>query len=218
LPKQTRIVLVEDHRILREGLRAIFNAQPDLEVVGEAGDGGEAIHRAQELQPDVMVLDISMPRMNGLEAIKDIKRIAPSVRILILSVHKTDEYLFTAIRAGANGYLSKDASADELVAGVRSVAAGKRFLGEPIATQFFEAYLDGRGLEGQGGTGDPLSAREREVLKLVAEGYRSRQIGEYLCISEKTVERHRSNLMRKLRVKNVSGLTAYAIEKGLVTR
>ena len=218
MPKQTRILLVEDHRILREGLRAIFNAQPDLEVVGEAADGGEAIHRAQELQPDVLVLDISMPRMNGLEAIKDIKRVAPSVRILILSVHKTDEYLFTAIRAGANGYLSKDSSADELVVGVRSVAAGKRFLGEPVATQFVEAYLDGRGFEGQGGTGDPLSAREREVLKLVAEGYRSRQIGEYLCISEKTVERHRSNLMRKLRVNNVSGLTAYAIEKGLVTR
>jgi two-component system, NarL family, response regulator NreC len=216
--KKTRILLVEDHRILREGVRAILNAKPDLEVVGEASDGGEAIHRAQDLQPDLVVLDLSMPRMNGLEAIKDIKRVAPGTRILILSVHKTDEHVFSAIRAGADAYLSKDASADELVVGVRSVAAGERYLGAPVATQLVQAYLEGRGLDSPGNPGDPLSSREREVLKLVAEGYRSRQIGEYLCISEKTVERHRSNMMRKLHVNNASGLTAYAIEKGLVSR
>lgn len=218
MSKQTRILLVEDHRILREGLRAILAAQPDFVVLGEAGDGGEAIRRAQELQPDLVMLDLSMPRMNGLDAIKDIKRVAPRTRVLILTVQKDDEYVFSAIRAGANGYMLKDSSAAELMAGVRRVAAGERYLSPAVASRFVEAFLDGKGADGPDPNADLLSGREREVLKLVAEGYRSRQIGEYLSISEKTVEKHRANLMRKLQLKNVSGLTAYAIEKGLVNR
>jgi DNA-binding NarL/FixJ family response regulator len=218
LLKQTRILLVEDHRILREGVRAILAAQPDFEVVGEAADGGEAIRCAQELQPDVILLDLSMPRMNGLEALKGIKRVAPDARVVILTVQKGDEYIFSAIRAGADGYLLKDSSAAELVLGVRSVVVGERYLSAPVASRLVDALLDGKGLDARDPAGDVLSAREREVLKLVAEGYRSRQIGEYLCISEKTVEKHRANLMRKLQVNNAAGLTAYAVEKGLVTR
>jgi DNA-binding NarL/FixJ family response regulator len=217
-PSPTRILLVDDHRILREGVRAILNAQPDLQVVGEAEDGGDGIRQAQALQPDLVVLDMSMPRTNGIDAIKDIKRVAPGARVMIMSAHKSEEYVFSAIRAGADGYLSKDSGADELVVGVRNVAAGERYLGAQVATQFVGAYLGGRGMQGAVPAGDTLSPREREVLKLVAEGYRSREIGEYLSISEKTVERHRANLMRKLAVNNVSGLTAYAIERGLVTR
>lgn len=218
MPQQTRILLVEDHRILREGLRAIFDAEPGFAVVGEAGDGGEAIRRAQELQPDLIVLDLSMPRMNGLDALKDLKRVAPGARVLILTAQLGEEYVFGALRAGADAYLSKDSGAAELVLGLRSVAAGERFLGSRIATQFTQAYLEGRAPNPQGAIPDLISRREREVVKLVAEGYRSREIATYLSISEKTVEKHRANLMRKLQVTNVSGLTAYAIEKGLVTR
>lgn len=214
----TRILLVEDHRILREGVKAILNAEPGFEVIGEAADGGEAIRRAQELQPDVVLLDQSMPRMNGLDALRDIKRVAARARVLVLTAQKGDEYAFGAIRAGANGYLVKDASTAELVAAVRTVAAGKRYLSPPIAARFAETFPNDKGLEEQLPNADLLTPREREVLKLVAEGYRSRQIAEYLSISEKTIEKHRASLMRKLQVTNVSGLTAYAIEKGLVSR
>ncbi|HYN77851.1 MAG TPA: response regulator transcription factor [Lamprocystis sp. (in: g-proteobacteria)] len=218
MPKPTQILLVEDHRILREGLRAILEAQPDLAVLGEAEDGAEAVRRARALQPDLVVLDLSMPRMNGLDALADIKRVAPGTRVLILTAQTGDEYVFSALRAGADGYLLKDSTAAELLAGVRSVAAGERHLSPEVAARFVETYPKGTELADRTFNGDPLSTREREVLKLVAEGYRSRQIAEVLSISEKTVEKHRASLMRKLQVKSVSGLTAYAIDRGLVTR
>lgn len=218
VPKKIRILLVEDHRILREGLRAILDEQPDFAVVGEAPDGGEAIRRIQELEPDAVVLDLSMPRMNGLEALREMKRLVPKTRVVVLTAHKEDEYVFGALQAGADAYLCKDASATELVAGVRSAARGKRYLGAAIATRFAETNSNGRAPNALALNGDGLSKREREVLKLVAEGYRSRQIAGYLGISEKTVEKHRASLMRKLHATNVSGLTAYAIEKGMVTR
>jgi two-component system response regulator NreC len=222
LTKATRIVLAEDHRILREGLRAIFAGEPDLQLVGEAADGREAIDLARELQPDLVLLDLSMPRMDGLAALKDIKRVAPRARVLVITVHRTEEYVFQAIEHGADGYLLKDASATELLLAVRSVLAGDRYLCPAVATQVVTAYLKNKGAR-QGVPGprsalDSLSTREREVLKLVAEGYRSREIGEFLSISEKTVEKHRANLMRKLGMNSATALTAFAIEKGLVTR
>ncbi len=214
--KMIHILLVEDHRILREGLRAILDAQPDLAVVGEAEDGGKAIHQARELQPDVVLLDLSMPRMNGLEAIKGIKRVAAGTRVIILSVHKDGEYVQGALSAGADGYLTKDSSGDELATGVRSVAAGACYLCRAV-TDRMDPIGNSRGSLAHAPNGDLLTPREREVLKLVAEGYRSRQVAEYLCISEKTVEKHRASLMRKLGATNVSGLTAYAIQHGLVS-
>lgn len=217
MTKKTRILLVDDHRILREGLRAILAAERDFEIVGEGADGREAIRLAQELQPDVVVMDQSMPRLNGTDALTHLRRVAPGARLMLLTVHKADEYVFSALRAGVDGYMLKDSSAAELVIGVRSVAAGERYLSPPVATQVLQAYSLGKTLDAHAFSGDQLSVREREVLKLVAEGYRSRQIAEYLHISEKTVEKHRSNLMRKLKVNSVSGLTAYAIEKGLVS-
>ena len=215
--KMIRILLVEDHRILREGLRAILNAQPDLAVVSEASDGGEAISRARELQPDVVLLDLSMPRMNGLEAIKGIKRVAAGARVIILSVHKDGEYVQGALSAGADGYLTKDSSGDELASGVRSAAKGTRYPCRAVANHPLDPINGGRLSQANAPNGDLLTPREREVLKLVAEGYRSRQVAEYLFISEKTVEKHRANLMRKLGATNVSGLTAYAIEHGLIS-
>jgi two-component system response regulator NreC len=217
-----RIVLVEDHRILREGLRAIFASEPDLVLVGEATDGLEGIQHAKELQPDLLILDLSMPRMDGLAALKEIKRVAPKTRVLIMTAHRNEEYIFRAIDNGADGYLLKDASAAEMLLAVRSVLAGERYLSAAVATQVVAAFLNRKGgTERPAGTRsvlDTVSEREREVLKLVAEGYRSREIGELLCISEKTVEKHRANLMRKLGVNSASALTAFAIEKGLVTR
>ena len=222
LNNPTRIVLAEDHRILREGLRAIFGGEPDLELVGEAEDGREAIHRARELQPDLLILDLSMPRMDGLAALKEIKRVAPRTRVLVMTVHRTEEYVFEAIEGGADGYVLKDASATELLLAVRSVLAGDRYLTAAVATQVVTAFLKGKGARQATARPrsalDTLSTREREVLKLVAEGYRSREIGEFLCISEKTVEKHRANLMRKLGINSATALTAFAIEKGLVTR
>jgi two-component system, NarL family, response regulator NreC len=222
LEKPARIVLAEDHRILREGLRAIFAGVPGLELVGEAADGREAINQARELRPDLLILDLSMPRMDGLSALGEIKRVAPGTRVLVMTVHRTEEYVFKAIEGGADGYVLKDASASELLLAVRSVLAGERYLCAAVATQVVSALLNGKG--NRQGTPKPrsaletLSAREREVLKLVAEGYRSRAIGELLFISEKTVEKHRANLMRKLGINSATALTAFAIEQGLVTR
>lgn len=222
MARRARIILAEDHRILRDGLRALLAAEPDLELVGEAQDGREAINQARGLQPDVLILDLSMPRTDGLTALKEIKRVAPTTRVLIMTVHRNEEYVFQAIEDGADGYLLKDASASELMVALRSVLAGERYLCSAVATQVVDAYLEGK--RGRNGTARPrtpfdtLSTREREVLKLVAEGYRSREIGELLCISEKTVEKHRANLMRKLGISNASGLTAFAVERGLITR
>jgi DNA-binding NarL/FixJ family response regulator len=220
LTKTTRIVLAEDHRILREGLRAIFAGEPDLELVGEATDGLEAIQQARELHPDLLILDLSMPRMEGLAALKEIKRIAPKTRVLIMTAHRNEEYIFRAMDYGADGYLLKDASATELLLAVRSVLAGDRYLSAAVATHLVAAFVDRQGASGYAAAPrsplDTISAREREVLKLVAEGYRSREIGTFLCISEKTVEKHRANLMRKLGVNNASALTAFAVEHGLV--
>ena len=217
-----RILLAEDHRILRDGLRAIFRGEPDLALVGEAVDGREAIALARELQPDLVILDLSMPRTDGLSALAEIKRVAPQARVLVMTVHRTEEYVFKAIEGGADGYLLKDASASELLLAVRSVLAGDRYLCAAVASQFVTAFLNGKGKRRAAPKPisplETLSGREREVLKLVAEGYRSREIGDFLCISEKTVEKHRANLMRKLGINSATGLTAFAVEKGLVTR
>jgi len=211
-------VIAEDHTILRAGLCALFAQRSDLEVVGEAADGREAIRCAEELRPDLMLLDLSMPRTNGLEALQDIKRVSPGTRVLVLTVHKTEDYVFTALKAGADGYVLKDSTATELQLAVRSVLDGERYLAPAIASRVINGYLGSRDEPSPGPSFTELSTREREVLKLIAEGYRNREIGEYLCISPKTVEKHRANLMDKLQLHSVPALTAYAIEKGLITR
>jgi DNA-binding NarL/FixJ family response regulator len=213
-----RIVIVEDHTILREGLRALLSSHPDLHVVGEAVDGRDGIRCVEELGPDLVLLDLSMPRMDGMDAIREIRRRSPQTKILALTVHKAEEYVLAALRAGADGYALKDSTHAELVTAIRSVLAGKRYLSPGVSEQVIEGYLAGKRAETPRSKWAGVTQREREVLKLIAEGYRNREIAELLCISVKTVEKHRSNLMEKLDLHNVSDLTAYAIERGIVSR
>jgi DNA-binding NarL/FixJ family response regulator len=211
-----RVVIVEDHRILREGLRALISSDPACEVVGEAGDGLEATRCAARLKPDLVLLDLSMPRMGGLDAIKEIRKQCPETRILILTVHSTDEFILAALKAGAHGYLLKDATHSELMRAIDVVLGGQIYLSPGVSRRVVEGYLIGRKTVKSSSGWDTLTERERQILKLIAEGKKNREIADYLCISPKTAERHRANLMEKLDLHNVSALTALAIEKGLL--
>jgi len=211
-----RIFIVEDHTLLRAGLRALLLQDPDLEIVGEADNGRDAIRAIGSLAPDLVLMDISMPGMNGIEAMMDIKRRNPDTRVLVLTIHKTDEYIHESLRAGADGYILKDATHDELRVAIRSVLNGKTYLSPDISGKVIHGYLGTGKTDNAGSTWDTLTHREREVLKLVAEGHPNKFIADYLCLSIKTVEKHRSNLMKKLDLHNASTLTSYAIEKGLV--
>ena len=214
-----KIVLAEDHTILREGVRALLSAEPDLEIVGEAENGQDALRLANQLAPDMVLMDLTMPRSNGTEAIAAIKRRNPDTRIIALTVHKTEEYIRAALDAGASGYVLKDDSHQDLLHAIRNVLRGRVYLSPGITDRVVTGYLDQR--SGQPDAEAPrswdlLTAREREIIKLIAEGNKNRTIAEYLSVSTKTVEKHRSNLMQKLNLHNASALTAYAFENGLV--
>jgi two-component system response regulator NreC len=211
-----RIVIAEDHTILREGLRSLLSSHEEFEIVAEAGDGIEAVALATKLKPDLVLMDLSMPRMNGMEAIREITRRIPETKILALTVHKAEEYFLAALDAGAAGYLLKDATHDELVAAIRTILAGKPFLSPYISRQVLDGYLEGKKRGIKTTAWDTLTQREREVLKLIAEGQRNKDVADILCISVKTVEKHRANLMQKLDLHSVSAMTAYAIRKGLL--
>jgi DNA-binding NarL/FixJ family response regulator len=212
-----RIVLVEDHTLLRAGLRALLCHDPDLEVVGEAANGRDAVRAISDLSPDLVIMDLTMPGMNGVEAIAQIKRRYPQVRILVLTLHRADEYIHESLKAGADGYILKDASHDELRVAIRSVLNGKTYLSPDISNKVVSVYLGGGKSTGSSSAWESVTHRERQVLKLVAEGRANKFIAEYLCLSVKTVEKHRSNLMRKLDLHNASMLTAFAIGKGLLS-
>jgi DNA-binding NarL/FixJ family response regulator len=197
-----RIVIAEDYTILREGLRAILSANPEFEVVGEAEDGREAIHCVEKYKPDLALMDLSMPRMNGMEAIREIKKISPQTKILVLTIHKAEEYILGTLNAGADGYVLKDSTRAE----------------PGISEKVIDGYLDGRKILKERTSWETLTHREREILKLIAEGYKNKKIADFLCISVKTVEKHRANLMQKLDLHSTSALTALALEKGLVER
>ena len=218
MKKSYRIVIAEDHTILREGLRALLSADPQFDVVGEAGDGRAAIRRCDELAPDLVLMDLSMPRMHGFDAIKEIKRQSPEIKIIVLTVHKTDEYILATLQAGADGYVLKDATQSELVMAIRNVLAGKRYLSPGISDRVIEGYLEGKETIKTSSAWDTLTRREREVLKLIAEGYKNKEVADHLFISLKTVEKHRANLMKKLDLHNAAELTALAMEKGLIER
>lgn len=213
-----KIVIAEDHTILREGLRMLLSSNPDLDVVGEAQDGLEAIRAAEAFKPDLILMDLSMPRMNGMGAIQEIKKQCPSTKILVLTVHKTEEYILATLKAGADGYVLKDATHSELMLAIEHIFSGKSYLSPGISEKVIEGYLEGRKTIKSSTSWDTLTQREREILKMIAEGYKNKDIADYLCISAKTVEKHRANLMKKLDLHSASSLTAFAMEKGLITK
>ena len=216
--EKKKILIVEDHTILREGLKALLATNPDIEIAGEAEDGREAIWLVEKLNPDMVLMDLSMPRMDGIQAIREIKKRWPKKRVLALTAHKTEEYVLTTLQAGADGYLLKDSTYQEMMTAVKSVLSGKRYLSPGISEKVIEGYLEGKQTIKVQGAWDNLTAREREVLKLIGEGYRNKEIADLLVISPKTIEKHRANLMIKLNFHNVSQVTAYAIEMGLVVK
>jgi two-component system response regulator NreC len=214
--KKIRVVLADDHRMMREGIRALLERQKDIEVVGEAADGREAVRLATQLSPDLVVMDVSMPLLNGIEATRQIRRDCPKVSILILTVHESEEYVAQLLAAGADGYIIKRAAGDELISAIRAVNQGEAFLHPSVARVVIEDYVR-RLKEGEGlGVQDVLTDREREVLQLIAEGYTNREIADLLHVSIKTVQNHRSKIMNKLDLHDRGELIKYAIQQGII--
>ena len=209
-----RILLVDDHVVVRQGIKALFSDEPDLEIVGEADDGRAALQSVSELEPDVVLMDISMPGLNGIEATRQIRQNNPEVKVVVLSMHSNEEYVFQVLRAGASGYVLKQSDSSEVLTAIRAALAGGSFLSPPISRTVIDDYV--RRAEARGGDDDLelLTSREREVLQLLAEGLSNREIAEQLSISIKTVETHRSNMMNKLGVGSKTELVKYALRKG----
>jgi DNA-binding NarL/FixJ family response regulator len=214
VPLTTKILIADDHALVRRGIRLILDGEPDLSVVAEAGDGAEALGRALATDVDLAILDVSMPRLTGLQAARQLARQRPSLRILMLSMHDDEHYLFEALKAGASGYVLKSVADRDLVEACRATMRGEPFLYPAAVSALIRAHLD-RGRDGDLPE-DILTPRESEVLKLVAEGHSTREIAEELVISPKTVERHRANILEKLGMRDRVELTRYAIRRGLV--
>ena len=214
-PLKTRILLADDHAVVRKGLRMVLDAEPDLEVVAEASDGSEALERAAADDVHLAILDVSMPRLTGIQAARELARRRPELRILILSMHDNERYFFEALRAGASGYVLKAAADRDLVEACRATMRGEPFLYPDAVTALIRDYLE-RARDGELPPEDPLTPRESEIVKLIAEGNSSREIAELLVISDKTVERHRANVLEKLGMRDRVDLTRYAIRRGLV--
>ena len=212
-----RVLLAEDHTIVRKGLRALLEDEPGMEVVGEAGTGREVVEKAEQLLPDVVLMDITMPDLNGLEATRRIKKRLPEIEVLVLTVHTNEEYIFQILRAGASGYVVKQAAPAELVTAIRAVQRGDSFLSPSISKRVIEEYVRQAKRTKEEEDYDPLTGREREVLQLIAEGHSNREIAELLHISVKTVDNHRTHLMEKLDIHNAAQLTQYAIQRGMIS-
>jgi two-component system response regulator NreC len=213
MPK-ARILLVEDHIVVRQGLKALLSGEADIEVVGEADNGREALQRVSDLQPDLVLMDISMPGLNGIEATRQICQNHPGVEVVILSMHSNEEYVFQVLRAGASGYVLKQSDSSEVLTAIRAALAGGSFLSPPISRAVIDDYIHRAEARGRSDTLDLLTPREREVLQLLAEGLSNQEIADQLSISVKTVETHRGNMMKKLSVESKTELVKYALRKG----
>jgi DNA-binding NarL/FixJ family response regulator len=211
------IVLAEDHVIVREGVRVLLDSEPEFQVVGEASDGLEAVRVVERLRPQILVLDMTMPSLNGLEVVRQISHRVPDTRCLYLSIHADEGYVVQGLRAGARGYVLKSAHASELVEAIRRVAAGERYLSPSLSNRAIEVYAQAQHLASSPDPFEALTSREREVLQLAAEGHNNPKIGARLHISPRTVEIHRANLMRKLRLGNQTDLIRYAFRRGLLS-
>jgi DNA-binding NarL/FixJ family response regulator len=206
-----RVLIADDHAVVRDGLRALLEADKVIQVVGDAANGRDAVRQAAQLCPDVILVDIAMPELNGIEATRQMRQLCPSARVIILSMHSTAEHIFQSLQAGACGYLLKESAGREVVAAVRAVCAGQRYLSQKISDQALDDYARGRAASPL----DRLSPREREILQLVVEARSSAEIAATLSLSPKTVETYRSRLMDKLGVGDLPGLVKFAIQHGL---
>jgi DNA-binding NarL/FixJ family response regulator len=211
-----RILLADDHTLLRAGLKMMLNAQPDMEVIGEAQDGRQTILEAQKLQPDIILMDITMPDLNGIEATRQIKRLLADVKILVLTMHENDEYVFQALRAGASGYMLKEAADTELITAIHVITSGQFYLSPTAQSVVIGDYLQRVRTGEERDSYSSLTEREREILKLVAEGHTNNQIAERLIISPKTVDTHRTHVMDKLNLHSRAELVKYAMRRGLL--
>jgi len=212
-----RVLLADDHTVVRQGLRVLLEAESDITVVGEAETGRQAVQLARKLAPDVIVMDIAMPNLNGLEATRQITREVPATRLLVLSSYNDDEYVHQVTEAGASGYLLKQTAATDLIKAVREARKGNAFFSPAISRRLVERYREAflQGAPARKRT-DLLTSREAEVLQLIAEGRANKQIAAELCISIKTVEKHRQQVMNKLNIHDIAGLTRYAISRGII--
>ena len=215
--KKIRILLADDHKLMRSGLRLLIEQQPDLTVIGEAADGREAVALAKSLRPDVAVMDISMPNLNGIEAAHQITQSQAELAVIVLSMHPDESYVLRALKAGAKGYLLKDSAESDLITAVRAVARGKSFFSPAVSKVLLDDYIRKLKRSGAEDAYDLLTPREREVLQLVAEGKSNKEVANLLNLSVYTVETHRSNIMQKLNLKGVPELTLYAVRKGIIS-
>jgi two-component system, NarL family, response regulator NreC len=211
-----RILLADDHGIVRRGLKSLLESQPDLEVVGEAADGLEALRLCGELSPDLLIIDISMPLMNGIEVASRAQKLEPAPAVIILSMHADESYIMRALGAGARGYLVKDATDEDLLPAVRAVAAGKPFFSPTVAAVLMEDYVRQLRARGLSDSYDLLTDREREILQLLAEGRSNKEVAALLDVGLSTVETHRANLMQKLNLHNTAEIVLYAVRKGII--
>jgi DNA-binding NarL/FixJ family response regulator len=218
MDKKKRIIIAEDQTLVRQGLRSLLSSETELQVVAEAENGLDAIRCAVKHKPDLILLDLAMPKMSGISALKEIKRQFSGIKILALTFHTSEEYILEAFESGADGYCLKNDTHAELLSAIKNVLSGKIYLSPTISGKVLEGYIEGKQKIKPDTSLEILTQREKEVLKLVGEGYSSPKIGNILCISAKTVDKHRSNIMNKLNLHNASALTAYAIEKGLVIK
>lgn len=212
-----KVFLADDHAVVREGLSLLLDTQAGITVVGEAADGRKAVRQVEKVCPDVVVMDIAMPEMNGIEATAQIRNICPSTQVVILSMHSSAEHILRALRAGALGYLLKESAGKELIQAVQTVYGGRRYLSWQIAESVIDDYISGSPATQAKNLLESLSSREREVLQLVAEGKSSTEIAEVLYLSPKTIETYRSRLMHKLGISDLPGLVKFAIQQGLIT-
>jgi DNA-binding NarL/FixJ family response regulator len=213
--RKIRILLADDHTILRDGIRALLEDQQDIEVIGEAEDGQSAVKMAAQLDPDIVIMDIAMPLLNGLEATRHIRRDSPQVKVLILTMHENEEYIRQVLAAGAFGYVLKDAAARDLMGAIRAVYNGEAVLSPAVTRLVIEDYLRWGDIQPMDASNE-LTSREREVLQLIAEGYTNKEIAEILCLSIKTIQSHRTNLMSKLDLHDRGDLIKYAIQKKII--
>jgi two-component system response regulator NreC len=215
--KKIRVLLADDHQMMRTGLRLVLEQQTDMSVIAEADDGRQAVSLAKSLKPEVVVMDIGMPNLNGIEAARQIKDVAPDIAVIMLSMHSDESYVLRALGAGARAYLLKDSAAEDLVRAIRAVGEGKSFFSPAVSKVLLEDYV--RKLKRTGGEDsyDLLSPREREILQLVAEGKSNKEVASLLNLSVYTVETHRARIMQKLNLKGVPELILYAVRKGIIS-